>query len=197
MSCISGRLDSRSNSCLRLRFGLLLNLRQTIDLQTLWYLLQWAKRLCHQYFTLSPTFASPNASHITYPLCMLLCHLMLAYPFFYMLFCHAMYQISILHALLPRYTLHIYSTCTICTTIYMLWQNWYSLISIIACIIWDIILTIISIVGRYVDPHRWPQARHEIEYLEHTRWILKDSRKRTHNLTWLAPNLAYVHGERS
>jgi len=47
------------------------------------------------------------------------------------------------------------------------------------------------------DPHRRPQARHEIDYLEHTRWILKDIRRRTHNLTWFNPNLAYVHRERT
>jgi len=46
------------------------------------------------------------------------------------------------------------------------------------------------------EPHRRPQARHEIDYLEHTRWILKNIRRRTHNLTWLGPNSAYVHGER-
>jgi len=46
------------------------------------------------------------------------------------------------------------------------------------------------------DLHRWPQARHKIDYLEHTRWRLKDIRRRTHNLTWVGPNLAYVHGER-
>ena len=45
------------------------------------------------------------------------------------------------------------------------------------------------------DPHRRPQARHEIDYLKHTRWILTNTR--THNLTWFGPNLAYVHGERT
>ena len=34
-------------------------------------------------------------------------------------------------------------------------------------------------------------------YLEHTRWILKVIRRRTHNLTWYGSNLAYVHGERT
>ena len=55
----------------------------------------------------------------------------------------------------------------------------------------------ISIVERYGDPHRRPQARHEIDYLEHTRWILKDIRRRTYNLTWFGPNLAHVHEERT
>ena len=55
----------------------------------------------------------------------------------------------------------------------------------------------IPIVGRYGDPHRWPQACHEIDYFKHTRWILKDIRRRAHNLTWFGPNLTYVHGERT
>ena len=46
------------------------------------------------------------------------------------------------------------------------------------------------------DPHWRPQACHEIDYLEHTRWILKNTRRRTHNLT-CGPNLTYVHGERT
>jgi len=46
------------------------------------------------------------------------------------------------------------------------------------------------------DPHCRPQARHEIDHLEHTRWILKDIR-RTNNLTWFGSNLAYVHEERT
>ena len=78
----------------------------------------------------------------------------------------------------------------------MLWRNWYALILIIACITRDIIITMILIVERYENPHWWPQARHEIDYLEHTRWILKDTR-RTHNLTWFDPNLIYVHKERT
>ena len=56
---------------------------------------------------------------------------------------------------------------------------------------------LIPIVGRYEDPHRRPQAYHEIDYFEHTRWILKDIRRRIHNLTWFGPNLAYVHGKRT
>ena len=76
-------------------------------------------------------------------------------------------------------------------------RNWYTLIPIIACITRNTILTMILIVGRYGDPHRRPQARHEIDYLEHTRRILKDIRRRTHNLTWFGPNLAYVHGEKT
>ena len=47
------------------------------------------------------------------------------------------------------------------------------------------------------DPHRRPQARHKIDYLEHTRWILKNIWRRTHNLTWFDPNLAYIHRERT
>ena len=42
----------------------------------------------------------------------------------------------------------------------------------------DTILTMIPIVRKYRDPHRRPQARHGIDYLEHTRWILKDIRRR-------------------
>jgi len=53
---------------------------------------------------------------------------------------------------------------------------------------------LIPIVRRY---HRQPQARYEIDYLEHTRWILKDIRRRTHNLKWFYPYLTYVHGERT
>jgi len=34
------------------------------------------------------------------------------------------------------------------------------------------------------DIHRWSQARYEIDYLEHTRWILKNIIGRTHNLMW-------------
>ena len=45
------------------------------------------------------------------------------------------------------------------------------------------------------DPHRRPQARHEIDYLEHTRWILKNIR--THSLTWFRSNLTNVYEERT
>ena len=68
--------------------------------------------------------------------------------------------------------------------------------SIIACITQNIIFTMIPIVGRYRDPNRQPQARHKIDYLEHTRWILKDIRRKTHNLTWFDSNLTCVHRER-
>ena len=71
-----------------------------------------------------------------------------------------------------------------------------ALIPIVACITQDTILIMIPIIRRYGDPHRRPQARHEIDYLEHTRRILKYIRK-THNLTWFGPNLAYVYRERT
>ena len=67
----------------------------------------------------------------------------------------------------------------------------------VACITRDTILTMIPIVGRYGDPHRRHQARHEIDYLERTRCILKDTRRRTHSLTWFGSNLTYVHVERT
>jgi len=69
-------------------------------------------------------------------------------------------------------------------------------ISIITCITRDTILIMIPIVGKYGDPHRRPQAHHEIDCLEHIRWILKDIRRRTHILLWFGLNLAYVHGKR-
>ena len=47
------------------------------------------------------------------------------------------------------------------------------------------------------DRHRRPQACHEIDYVKHTRWILKDIRRRTYNLTRFDPNLTYVHVERT
>ena len=61
----------------------------------------------------------------------------------------------------------------------------------------DTILTMISKVGRYEDLHWRSQTRHEIDYLEHTRWILKDIRRRTHNLTWFSSILTYVYEERT
>ena len=63
--------------------------------------------------------------------------------------------------------------CTCCR------RNWYTQIPIVACITRDTILTMIPIVGRYRDPHRRSQARHEIDFFERTRWILKDIRKHT------------------
>ena len=41
------------------------------------------------------------------------------------------------------------------------------------------------------------KTRHEIDYLEHTRWLLKDTRRRTHNLTWFGSDLAYVREKRT
>ena len=70
-------------------------------------------------------------------------------------------------------------------------------ILIITCITRDIILTMIPIVERYRYSHRRPKTRHEINYLEHTRWILKDTIRRTYNLIWFCPNLDYVHGEKT
>ena len=76
---------------------------------------------------------------------------------------------------------------------FLLWWNLYVLVLIVAGI--TRVFTMIPMVERFEDPHRRPQARHEIDYLEHTRWILIDIR--THNLTWFGPNLAYVHRERT
>jgi len=39
----------------------------------------------------------------------------------------------------------------------------------VTCIIWNTVLTMISIVGKYEDPCRQSQAYQEIDYLEHTR----------------------------
>ena len=83
------------------------------------------------------------------------------------------------------------------TSPYYCKRNWYSLILIVTCITRDTILTMIPIAGKYGEPHRRPQASHEIDYIVHTRWILKDIRRRTHNLTWFNPNLTYVYGERT
>jgi len=75
--------------------------------------------------------------------------------------------------------------------------NWYALIPVVACVTRDTILTIIPIVGDTEIPHWWPQARHEIGYLKHTRWILKHIWRRTHNLMWFDPNLTYIYKERT
>ena len=91
---------------------------------------------------------------------------------------------------------HLLSQIFIISKSHVLWQNRYTLISIIACITRNTILTMIQIVGRYGDPYWRSQACHEIDYLEHTKWILKDIRRK-HNLTWFSPNLAYVNGERT
>jgi len=79
----------------------------------------------------------------------------------------------------------------------VLWQNWYTRIPNVACITQDTILTMILMVRRYRDIHRRPQAHHKIDYLERTRWILKDIKRKTHNLTWFDSKLANVHEERT
>ena len=79
---------------------------------------------------------------------------------------------------------------------FLLWRNLYVLVLIVAGITRDTIFTMILLVENFEDPHQQLQARHEIDYLEHTRWILKDTRG-THNLTWFDSNLAYFHGERT
>ena len=90
--------------------------------------------------------------------------------------------------------LGIVGPCTFCESVtYMQMKGEICVV----CITWDTLLTMISIVKRYKNLHWQPQARHKIDYLKHTRWIIKDTWRRTHNLMWFGPNLAYVLGERT